>query len=178
MIDDLNSEVEDILEFESDHRTDVSSDSGYEPIRISMLSRRRRHRKNVSESSNDGQLLHSEDVGSNEQQLAVQLIMPLTNNLKGRAAHKWRRRSLHFQDAVKYHSYYSRTQYEAKNANSPFNQFKLFISEAIVNIIVLNTNKEIAAKKASYAEQTAPVRDTEEISALIGLLLLSVRKIK
>lgn len=76
---DLDSKLQNILDFESDHCTDVLSDSDDEPIRTSMLSRRRRRRINSSESLNDGQPLYNEDVGLTEQQLTGQLIMPITD---------------------------------------------------------------------------------------------------
>lgn len=67
---------------------------------------------------------------------------------------------------------------KAKTALNVLQQLKLFISNSIVDIIVLHTNTDISTKNEKYTVKTATTSDTcaEEIYALIGLLLLAARK--
>ncbi|CAG5016383.1 unnamed protein product [Parnassius apollo] len=177
-LNDLDSEVEDILETDSEQPTDASSDSNDEPLRASNISRRRRI--NSSDLSDRARL--TEQISSGERKQAAQIIFPSNNNLRGKNGHKWSAQSSEART--------SRTQSrnvvhiiqgpknEAKTAITPLEQFKLFVSDSMVSIIVLNTNVEISTKREKYAAKTATVSDTcaKEIYALIGLLLLAARK--
>ncbi|CAH2108113.1 unnamed protein product [Euphydryas editha] len=156
---DLDSEVEDILEIDSEQPTDSSSDSDDEPLRAPNMCRRRRIH---SSDSSDNERL-SEHIRSGEQQQAAQVISPSTNK------RTQSRNIVHIIQGPKN---------EAKNAMTPLEQFKLFISDSMVSIIVLHTNMEISTKREKYAAKTATVSETcaDEIYALIGLLLLSARK--
>lgn len=157
---DLDSEVEDILETVSEHPTDVSSDSDDELLRASNIRRRRRI---YSSDSSDNER-PTEQIRSGEQQQAAEIISPSTNNLRGKNGHKW--------SAQPSEARTSRTQSrnivhivqgpknEAKNAMTALEEFKLFISDAMVSIIVLHTNVKIATKRENDAAKTATVSDT------------------
>lgn len=180
--DDLDSEVEDILETECEQPTDVSSDSDDEPLQTACLRRRVCRRINSSDSPNSEQRHHNEQANSGDRQSGAQIIIAPTNNLRGKNGHKW--------SAISPEASSSRTQArnivhiipgpknDAKNALTPLDQFKLFISDPIINSIVTHTNADISNRRENYTDQTATVSDTcaEEINALIGLLLLAARK--
>ncbi|CAG5015045.1 unnamed protein product [Parnassius apollo] len=156
---DLDSEVEDILETDSEQPTDASTDSDDEPLRVSNISRRRR----INSSDSSDNTRPTEEISSGERQQAAQIIFPSNNNLKGKNGHKW--------SAQPSEARTSRTQSrnivhiiqgpknEAKNATTPLEQFKLFFSDSMVSIIVLNTNVEISTKREKYAAKTATVSD-------------------
>lgn len=63
----------------------------------------------------------------------------------------------------------------ARLALEPVNCFKLFISDPIIDIIILHTNQEIGKQRRNYKCLNHTVSDItrEEFSALLGLLVLS-----
>lgn len=63
----------------------------------------------------------------------------------------------------------------ARLALEPVNCFKLFMSDPIIDIIILHTNQEIAKQRRNYNCLNHTISDItrEEFSALLGLLVLS-----
>ncbi|KAK9738210.1 DDE superfamily endonuclease [Popillia japonica] len=75
-----------------------------------------------------------------------------------------RQRTLHFLG----------TKGSAENAKSPLDCWKLFFGDPIVEIVVENTNKYIAANFERYGrDRDCKVTDKAEIEALLGLLYLA-----
>ncbi|GBP17977.1 hypothetical protein EVAR_16920_1 [Eumeta japonica] len=106
---DWDSEVEDILETDSEQPTDASSDSDDERLRTSNICRG--YRINSSDSSNNEQL--TKQMTSDKRQQTAHIIFPSTNILRGKNGHKLSAQPFEARNsrAVEKHSpHYSRTQ--------------------------------------------------------------------
>lgn len=170
------SDVEDHVELDEMVPTDSDSENDVQPIR----SRQRERRSGVilSSDSETEEIPGTSGVSTHSRRI----IIPSARNLRGKNGHKW--------SSMPFESLNTRTPARnivhviqspannAKDITEPVDCFTNFINADMIRKILIYTNDEIEIRSAKYKDKTATIAPTcdKELTALLGLLLLSAAK--
>lgn len=139
----------------------------------------------VRGNRNRSMILHSDDESPEQLQphqseslLRNPVIHPGKAYIYGKNKHKWSstpRNSAIRASARNVINFIPGPVNEAKDSIDPISLFRLFISDEMINQIVVHTNAEIDLKKEKYKEvsHTNSSTSATEMKALLGLLLQS-----
>ncbi|CAB3260812.1 unnamed protein product [Arctia plantaginis] len=170
------SDVEDHVELQETIPTDSDSDDDDQPIGIRQMQRRSGIILS-SDSENEetsGTSFHSTP--------SRRIIIPSTHNLRGKNGHKWSSKpfeSLNTRTPARNIVHIIQgTANNAKDIIEPVDCFSIFITADLIRKILTHTNEEIELRSSKYKESIATISLTceEELTALLGLLLLSAAK--
>lgn len=179
------SEIEDNLEVED---VGEDSDSEVEDIKIDTIEEN--HLQSILDTSNEvpdtvvapSDLVPVPDPGPSTLPSDPIIKIPgrtiMGKSSRNRTSFKWCTqppRSTHRTPARNVVYIRQGPKDDGMHATSVLESFSLFITDDIISVIVSNTNKEIERKAANFkvAKATICPTSTEEIKALIGLLILS-----
>jgi hypothetical protein len=171
------SDVEDHVELDEMVPTDSDSDNDVQPIRLQQ--QQRRSGVILSSDSETEEIPGTSSISAHSRRI----IIPSARNLRGKNGHKWS--SMPFESlntrtpARNIVHVIQGTANNAKDITEPVDCFTNFITADMIRKILVHTIEEIELRSSKYKEKTAATISAtceEELTALIGLLLLSAAK--
>lgn len=173
------SDVEDHVELEEVVPTDSDCDDTHDDVQpIGLRLQQRRSGVILSSDSETEEIPGTSSSSTHSRRI----IIPSARNLRGKNGHKWSSnpfQSLNTRTPARNIVHVIQgTANDAKDITEPVACFSIFITADMIRNILVHTNEEIELRSSKYKQKNATVSSTceVELTALLGLLLLSAAK--